>query len=678
MSARSFLAGAFLFAAVMPLLVFALAFWPTLRAHLDADLSAISRSLLEAVAVQVETSVFARPLSVLPTVLALSGPAALPAERVLEAFAASRPEYYALFVVGPDGRIEARYGASRAVAGDSYPFMVSPLRGALVVSKPYEAGHRALIELSYSEGRRVAVGLVDLGTVTSRLDLETRSPADKVGVVDSGGRFILCSDRGRVSSGEALDPRILAGGSPLLVSEGGTAYYASSLPIPGSDWRAVYLGSAHEADEPMRGFLLRMLLVAAASVLGAAAAAIGMKRAVAGPLEHLISRIELIAAGRYDERIAPNPLPELEEIGSAFNAMAESLQRRDREIQRSEERYRLLFHANRVPSLLVRVPGARIADANAAAEAYYGYSAAELRGLGLADLDELGGRALDEALDRAARTGEGYLTRHRPRSGGARDVEVYVGPLSIGDEPCHYAVVFDVTRRRLAEERTSSALREKTLLLKEVYHRVKNNLQIISSLLSMQAGETRDGAVGVALREGRDRVYAMSLVHELVYQMGDLSSIDAAEYAARLALHAADAYSCPRERLELSLSGVDLGLERAIPFGLALNEMLSNAFKYAGGMSICVSLETLPGDGGPASVLLEVRDEGPGMRAGALEGGAGSLGIPLVRGLAGQLGGSADWSPGRGGRGTRATLRFPLEAEGEGPDDERYATSGGA
>ncbi|HRY55847.1 MAG TPA: histidine kinase dimerization/phosphoacceptor domain -containing protein [Spirochaetia bacterium] len=660
--ARPLLFAAFFLSSVLPLFLFGAAFWPTLHRFLDEDLRSAAASNLAAAAVQVQAQVFDRPRSVLPSILMLAerfgqgrGGAAL--DEILEAFAVARPEYAAFLVVDRAGRIEASRGRALAAAGSAYALRARPVPGDVAFSKPFFEEGRLLAEASFANPRRTVVGFLDLDVISSRFVLATSSPNDRAGILDEQGYFVACSDPSRI-----MDRTPLGFGRPsraglTLVLDQGLAYFSSSMPIRGSGWQAVYLSSRAEAEAPLRAFLGRLALVAAASVAGSFAIAVVLQRSLAEPLAHLASRIGMIAAGRYEERLGDTALEEFQGIAVAFNAMADSIQRRDREIQRSEERYRLLFLANRVPALLVLGGSGQLRDANDAAEAYYGYSREELRGMRLSELEAGGGPGPGRTLS-AAGGADGLAARHRLRSGALRDVELHAGPISIDEEPHFLVVVFDVTRRRIAEERMASALEEKTLLLKEVYHRVKNNLQIISSLLNMQASVAGDGEVSVALRDGQDRVYAMALVHELVYQMGDLSSIDVAEYASRLATHVADAYSAERELLGFELDELRLELERAIPFGLALNEILSNAFKYASRSAVTLSLRVEGAEGGRA--LLRVEDGGPGMPEGGPSARSSSLGISLIRGLAEQLHGEVSWSPGREGRGTAVVLSFPL------------------
>jgi two-component sensor histidine kinase len=161
----------------------------------------------------------------------------------------------------------------------------------------------------------------------------------------------------------------------------------------------------------------------------------------------------------------------------------------------------------------------------------------------------------------------------------------------------------------------------------------------------------------------------MSLAHELVYQMEDLSSIEASDYAERLMGNLQVAYGAPEGSIVSRLDALTLDLDRAVPFGLLLNELVSNAIKYAmpsAAAPVRVRLELLPGQVGEEA-LLSVEDSGPGISAEVLEAGGrgGSLGLSLVDALARQLGGISAWGTGPSGSGTRAEVRFPLSGEGE-------------
>lgn len=236
-----------------------------------------------------------------------------------------------------------------------------------------------------------------------------------------------------------------------------------------------------------------------------------------------------------------------------------------------------------------------------------------------------------------------------------------MSPVELQGEADLYCIVFDVTRRRLAEERMAKALRERTLLLREVYHRVKNNLQIVSSLLSLQTEGLEEAAALRALRLAQDRVYAMSLAHELVYQVPDLAQIEASDYAGQLITNLQAAYAVPAGSVASELRPMKLELERAIPFGLVLNELVSNAFKYAKPSCARPMRIAFGPSGDGDSAVFVVEDSGPGMPTDAFEaeGKTGSIGLSLISALSAQLEGTISWGAGPGGTGARAELRFP-------------------
>lgn len=223
-------------------------------------------------------------------------------------------------------------------------------------------------------------------------------------------------------------------------------------------------------------------------------------------------------------------------------------------------------------------------------------------------------------------------------------------------------IASDITDRKQKEQAIAAALSEKEILLKEVYHRVKNNLQVITSLLNLQQRSLTEGAARSALKEAAERVRAMALVHEKLYRSEDLSSIALDEYIGDMCRQLG-ALAAAKERgieIRTELDPVELGLEQAVPVGLLLNELISNCLKHGfpNGRTgeISIRLEHLAE---PARhVRLEISDNGIGLPADLSIPTTVSLGLKLVTTLASQIDGIFKLES---RNGTHASLVFSLE-----------------
>ncbi len=208
----------------------------------------------------------------------------------------------------------------------------------------------------------------------------------------------------------------------------------------------------------------------------------------------------------------------------------------------------------------------------------------------------------------------------------------------------------DIDERISAEERVRASLQEKEVLLKEIHHRVKNNLQVISSLLSLQAGSSQDPGTLRLLRESQTRVTTMALIHEKLYQSADLAQIDFRYYVRSLAEYLYTTYGIDPERirLRLDMEEIYLGIGTAIPCGLIINELMSNALKHAfpgekeGEIYLGLHKEET------GELALVVRDNGIGLPDGFDLPHAQTLGMELVSSLVNQLDGRMVWSTSNG------------------------------
>jgi two-component sensor histidine kinase/CheY-like chemotaxis protein len=190
-------------------------------------------------------------------------------------------------------------------------------------------------------------------------------------------------------------------------------------------------------------------------------------------------------------------------------------------------------------------------------------------------------------------------------------------------------------------DRLAQSLEEKEILLNEVHHRVKNNLQVIASLLRLQANSSHEPAIVEALRESQNRVESMALIHEQLYENHDLRVVDLARHAALLMANMFHSYGVDRGRISgrVDMEPLAMGVDRAIPAGLILTELISNALRHGfpGGRAGSIRVEGGRCDG---RVMLAVRDDGVGFPGDIEPRRAGSLGLEIVDILTRQLKGA--------------------------------------
>jgi two-component sensor histidine kinase len=262
---------------------------------------------------------------------------------------------------------------------------------------------------------------------------------------------------------------------------------------------------------------------------------------------------------------------------------------------------------------------------------------------------------------------------------GARHEAVEVWLPSVGDGEPHRclmvstAAIFsgphrkalvcaqDITKLQQTARQLQAVATEKTVLLKEVHHRVKNNLAVISSLLSMQSDIHASAEVSAALAQSQRRLQSMALIHEQLYGRDHLERVDFSEYAQQLVEEAYVAFVGEHARisLELAIDPIELGLDQAVPCALILNELLSNAFKHAfpGGRKGVIRISFRESE--PGRLELAIQDDGIGSPPGHGESKPKSLGLSIVRILTAQLDGAFEQEL---CTGTRFVLRFPSGA----------------
>jgi PAS domain S-box-containing protein len=310
-------------------------------------------------------------------------------------------------------------------------------------------------------------------------------------------------------------------------------------------------------------------------------------------------------------------------------------------------------------------PNGMIESWNHGAAALFGYSAAEVTGRSCMELvpSSQRGSLRDVLLSvTRGRRQDSYELAHRRRDGSVFDGAVTTSAVvdNNGKTIGIVKVIRDITAQKKFERSLRSSLREKDVLLQEIHHRVKNNLQVIASLLNIQVfSETSEGA-RQGLIESQTRIQSMALVHQLLYQSKDLAQIDFSEYINNLIQRLAQTYSTAADRVRVvtSAAGIRLDVDRAIPCGLILNELVTNALTHAfpdgrkGTITVTFSEDA-------DNIILTVADDGIGLAKPIDFDDIRSFGLQIARTLAHQLDGTISLT---GTRGTVARVTFPTAA----------------
>ncbi len=214
----------------------------------------------------------------------------------------------------------------------------------------------------------------------------------------------------------------------------------------------------------------------------------------------------------------------------------------------------------------------------------------------------------------------------------------------------------DITDRKRAEELIQRSLEEKTVMLKEIHHRVKNNMQVITSLLNLQAREITDDAVRALFEESRGRISSMALIHERLYRSEDLAHIDFREYLQSLTTDISHTFGTPGVTITVGMESVALNVNVGIPCGLIVNELVSNSLKHAFPDGRKGTIRVGITRAGEDSNILVVSDDGIGFPASIDFRNTTSLGLKLVNVLIGQIHGTVEMSV---DGGTKFSITFP-------------------
>ena len=304
---------------------------------------------------------------------------------------------------------------------------------------------------------------------------------------------------------------------------------------------------------------------------------------------------------------------------------------------RSEEYFRSTFELAGVGIAQLSLDG-KLSSVNQRICEITGYSAEEIKGLSFQEITYPEDLDTDREYARQLLVGEidrySMEKRYIRKDASVIWVNLTGSLVRDGDgNPQHFiAVVEDITARRDAETALKRSLDEKEVLLREIHHRVKNNMQVISSLLSLQAANIEDASLRKLFMESQGRVRAMALIHEILYDSGDLSNIDVKKYVSRLVTSLTRMFGTDagRTRVTVESQDVTLGIDAMVACGLALSELITNSLKYAfpDGRDGEISIEVFSVPEG--GVKLVVRDNGIGLPADLDIRATKTMGMGLV------------------------------------------------
>ena len=349
--------------------------------------------------------------------------------------------------------------------------------------------------------------------------------------------------------------------------------------------------------------------------------------------------VEMLKEGATDYVLKSN-LPKLiHAVKRALNEYNEKIKLKKAQdaLMESENKYRTLFEKNKNPIIVFDEDG-NFKDSNEAAIEFMEVDRDKLLNKNLSDFI-LYDNDVKTIKDKGFWIKGEILEVKFNINGKCKILELTITPIYLKDKNIVFGVGNDITDRKKAENEILRSLHEKELLLREIHHRVKNNLQIISTLLTLQSSQSKKNNINDLYRESQNRIQSIALIHENLYHSEDLAHINFKAYAKGLITDLFDSYgvNASKIKLNLQIEEVTLGIETAIPCGLIINELVSNSLKHGFNNNetglVSVILHKLD----KCTYALNVSDNGAPFLNGLDVLSNDSLGLELIKNLVDQL-----------------------------------------
>ena len=480
-----------------------------------------------------------------------------------------------------------------------------------------------------------------------------RAPPLEGNLIEGGWRAALLSSRGE--EGYVVEESKDKGG--FLI---GYSHSKGYRDYDGLGWSALVVQDLESAFAPIAQFELILLGIGLFTVMVVGALSLAIGHRVTSPLVRMAEVAKRVAGGDFEGRVGYRSSDEIGTLARGFDKMIEDLERQRalavQDIAKREQVEHELREAKEVAEESSTTLGAvmntmgegiitvdsngTIVMVNQEVLNIWGYTTEELVGRSTEVLmgsqfvgmhREGLGRYMMEMSSGASK--RRLQTEGQRKDGSTFPLEISVAATQIGERRLVTAAVRDITERIRHEEQIKSSLEEKEALLQEIHHRVKNNLQVIISLLNLQSNYVKDEDAYGVFKDSESRIKSMALIHEKLYRSKDLSRIDASEYLQDLAKDLVSTYRLSSSSVSMKVdvtAGLVLGIDTAIHCGLIVNELVSNALKYAfpdeRPGEVWVRMEEIKG----GQYLLEVKDNGVGLPEGLDLQNIDSLGLQLV------------------------------------------------
>ena len=349
--------------------------------------------------------------------------------------------------------------------------------------------------------------------------------------------------------------------------------------------------------------------------------------------------VEMLKKGATDYVLKSN-LPKLgHAVKRALKEYNEQLELKKAQnaLMESENKYRTLFEKNKNPIIVFDEKG-NFMDSNDAALEFMEIKRTELLTKNLSNFI-FNNKDVKTIEDEEFWFKGNILEVKFKINGKCKILDLTITPIKLDHKNIIFGVGNDITERKKAEEGILRSLKEKELLLREIHHRVKNNLQIISTLLTLQSSQSKKNNINDLYRESQNRIQSIALIHENLYHSDDLAHINFKAYVKGLITDLFDSYGVnPKKiRMNLNIEDITLGIETAIPCGLIINELVSNSlkhgFRYMETGMVSVDIKKIS----KTEFKLKVIDTGSPFPDDTNVFSNDSLGLELIRNLVEQL-----------------------------------------